>query len=59
MEKEISTKMETFTSVKSRQITVFCEQRQNLNEIVQTSYEILQDVRRRRRRRAIQINLFF
>ena len=53
MEKEIGSRLETFSNVKSRQLAIFCEQRQHLNETVQTSYEILQQVRRRTRRKDV------
>lgn len=55
MEKEIVHRLETFATVKSRQLTIFCEERQSLNEIIHSSHEILQDVRELCERRNLQL----
>ena len=44
MEREIANRMECFTTLKTRQLTIFQEERHSLNEILFNSHEILQDV---------------
>jgi hypothetical protein len=47
MEKEICTPLESFTTAKTRQLAINREHRRDLDELLKTSHEILQEVRRK------------